>query len=182
MPNKLERRTPEYMAWKTARDKHKLAMTYQQFRLQLGTRPSAKHVFLVGASAWVLREGQDFCKIHPIKHGHAVGGYTTEYHIWAAMRTRCENPKHVAYHRYGGRGIKVCGSWKKFENFLIDMGRRPGPNYSLDRIDNNGDYEAANCRWATSREQFANSDHRRRDPTGRFTKELAQDGMGTSQP
>lgn len=78
------------------------------------------------------------------------------------MRDRCRNPRASAYALYGGRGISVCARWDKFENFLADMGERPGgPKgsvgyHSLDRIDNDGNYEAGNCRWATPSEQRRN--------------------------
>jgi hypothetical protein len=81
---------------------------------------------------------------------------TVEYKTWAAMLGRCRNPKHQAYKNYGGRGITVCDRWLTFENFLADMGRRPSKELSIDRINNDGNYEPGNCRWATRKEQIAN--------------------------
>jgi len=82
--------------------------------------------------------------------------YTREYHSWASMIARCTNKKHLNYGDYGSRGIKVCDRWRNsFENFYTDMGDMP-PSMSLDRIDNSGDYEPDNCRWATAKEQSRN--------------------------
>ena len=80
---------------------------------------------------------------------------TSTYYIWGAMIQRCTNPRNRFCKDYGGRGITVCDRWRKFENFLADMGERPD-GMSLDRIDNDGDYEAANCRWATWDQQANN--------------------------
>ena len=89
------------------------------------------------------------------KHGESSG--SAEYDAWLHMRQRCLNPKSRVYERYGGRGITICERWlDSFEAFLADMGRKPSARRSLDSIDNNGDYEPGNCRWATARQQNGN--------------------------
>lgn len=79
-----------------------------------------------------------------------------EYMVWSNMRRRCGEPSNQDYRNYGGKGITVCERWAKYENFIEDMGRRPTPDYSIDRIDGNGNYELSNCRWATATEQARN--------------------------
>ncbi len=78
------------------------------------------------------------------------------YNSWRAMIDRTTNPKSTHFNRYGGRGIRVCERWLSFENFLVDMGERPPGRYSIDRINNNGNYEPSNCRWATDSQQQLN--------------------------
>lgn len=90
---------------------------------------------------------------------HHGGSRTPEYRSWSGMKRRCYDKNNPKYGRYGGRGITVCERWlgrDGFPNFLADIGKRPSPGYSLDRIDNDGDYELSNCRWATPHQQNGN--------------------------
>lgn len=90
------------------------------------------------------------------KHGHCADYKSTQtYMIWSGMWARCSNPNGPGYRFYGARGIRVCERWRKFENFLVDMGEKPADK-SLDRINNDGNYEPGNCRWATDIEQHRN--------------------------
>ena len=92
------------------------------------------------------------------KHGHKVGGrYTPEYIAWCNVIARCTNPRMHAYPNYGGRGITMCERWRSdFLAFLADMGPRPSADMQIDRIDNDGDYEPGNCRWATPKTNCRN--------------------------
>lgn len=90
---------------------------------------------------------------------HGLCG-TPEYSAWANMLHRCR----ANYSRYGARGIAVCQRWESFEKFLEDMGRKPDPLMELDRINNDGNYEPGNCRWATKQEQMRNRSNTPRFP------------------
>lgn len=109
------------------------------------------------------------------KHNTTHGlSRTPEYKAWREMIDRCNNPNSKSYSSYGGRGIRVCERWSKFESFYADIGKRPSCSFSIDRIDNNGNYCPANCRWATSKEQGNNRRTNRLLTIGDETKTLAQ--------
>lgn len=108
-----------------------------------------------------------------------------EYYAWIDMRRRCTNPQHHQYKNYGARGITVCDRWMhSFADFLADMGRAPGKEYSLDRIENNGNYAPGNCRWATHDEQDNNKRVNRWITHGDKTLTIAQwsKELGVAQP
>lgn len=86
---------------------------------------------------------------------------TPEHRTWLSMKRRCDNPNAANYHLYGGRGITYCKRWKDFSKFYKDLGERPSNTHSLEREDNDGDYEPNNCRWATRLEQASNKRNNR---------------------
>lgn len=116
-----------------------------------------------------------FRKGRPRSHGMS---YSVEWRTWHNMRQRCYNQKNKSYQFYGGRGIVVCERWlESFENFFEDMGFRPGAKYSIDRINNDGNYEPSNCRWATAYEQNANKQNSRRKRLFEDAKESMVNGF-----
>lgn len=109
------------------------------------------------------------------KHGGYFGGKErAEHYIWRSMIARCTNPNNKTFLYYGGRGVKVCKRWMKYENFIHDMGERPSDGHSLERINTNGDYKPSNCRWATRSEQQKNKTTTRLYTNGVFTGTLVE--------
>ncbi len=104
---------------------------------------------LVG-SCGCAKKGNNYAR----KHG---GNGTPEYEAWHAMKSRCYQKSDISFHNYGGRGITVCDDWRRsFSEFIRDMGARPSPEHSVDRIDPNGNYEPGNVRWGSEEEQCNN--------------------------
>lgn len=113
--------------------------------------------------------GLGYCEMHYTRHRRGIAmdkdelmsekhgmSKSPEYISWRSMIQRCCNPNNKQYKYWGGRGIIVCEEWRKFSNFYRDMGKRP-PKRTIDRINNDGNYEPGNCRWATNRQQRANT-------------------------
>lgn len=114
--------------------------------------------------ARLLRRGElGGAEPEQVKHGMHTHPL---YHTWENMRSRCNNTKHHNYKWYGARGIKICERWNDFSKFVEDMGEKPSSRHTLDRTDNNGDYEPSNCRWATHLEQTHNQRPSYKNKTG----------------
>lgn len=125
-------------------------------RCDCGNLPSVQALYLCNGqtnSCGCLKKQMDLVKILKNKtHGMR---WMPIYSVWLSMMDRCNNPNYASFHRYGGRGISVCKRWRKFEAFFADMGHPP-PGLTLDRTDNDGNYEPSNCAWVTRKAQGIN--------------------------
>lgn len=118
---------------------------------------------IINTSAHTLRRGdsescgcqrQDRIVAAVRKHGRYM---SPEYQCWQNIQARCYRPRHESYKYYGAKGVTVCDRWRaSFVDFFADMGERPSPKHSIDRMNTYGNYEPLNCRWATKKEQTAN--------------------------
>lgn len=104
------------------------------------------------------------CRQGGYRHGHGRGRGQRHplFEMWLGMIKRCHRPYNTGFKYYGGRGIAVCERWHDFPAFLADVGERPSPELTLDRINNDGNYEPGNVRWATRKQQAANQRPRRK--------------------
>ncbi len=120
-------------------------------------------------------------KLNKTSHGHTRAGWASpEYRSWQSMKNRCLNPNAVDWHRYGGRGITIIKRWLKFENFLIDMGRRPA-GLTLDRKNPDGNYSKRNCRWASQITQQRNRTNTLKPETVSLVRHLIAKGYSQSE-
>lgn len=112
----------------------------------------------VSCGCFFREQKQEWCrKLGKAQRTHGETSGTPEYRAWASMKRRCFNPNVWNYKNYGGRGITVCPQWiGSFETFLADVGRKPSPKHVLDKINNDGNYEPSNVRWATMSESNKN--------------------------
>lgn len=139
--------------------------TYWWCTCECGTRKlvrsdSLRSGAVVSCGCYHRERAAEFCRVRRTTHGASSsgpgGGKTPEYGAWSNALYRCRDRTNKYFPDYGARGISVCSRWDSFENFLVDMGERPSPAHSLDRINNHGNYEPGNCRWATQDIQHAN--------------------------
>lgn len=96
-------------------------------------------------------------KSHKVERSLSITAqYKSEYQSWRSMRNRCLDPRHAKYPAYGARGITICERWDEFKNFMLDMGRKSDPKFTIERDDVNGNYEPTNCKWISRKDQGRN--------------------------
>jgi hypothetical protein len=140
-------------------DKKKGHHYYWNCKCNCGTIKSIRYSHLISGN--IMSCGcliKEITSKRSLTHGHSAGGKrTSEYKSWESMIGRCTNIKATGFEKYGGRGITVCDRWlESFENFIDDMGNKPFESYSIERKDNNGNYEYTNCIWASPLTQANN--------------------------
>lgn len=156
--------TKKYGSWTPIREDYEVSAGYKRrvvlCRCDCGNETYVPTWNLVNGRTKVCQECfsktlPELTRTKKSTHGRSK---TPEYNTWLGIKGRCYNPNDQDYHSYGGRGIKVCDRWlESFENFLEDMGERPGVDYSIDRVNVNGHYEKSNCRWTTADVQARNT-------------------------
>lgn len=139
------------------RDKHNVNI-YWSWECDCGERGVSRYSSLITRKKTCCRACSNAAAaLKRTIHGYAKKDRSySMYTSWVGMRQRCSNPNNQAFENYGGRGIRVCAEWDSFDRFLRDVGPSPGAGFSLDRINNSGNYEPGNVRWATKKEQQRN--------------------------